>query len=60
MNFGEIIYSLPPFTRGIARKIESICKKIINAEAAVVFNKIYLEEDILLKYTIMKYITVPN
>jgi hypothetical protein len=53
MNFGEIIYSLPPFTRRIARKIESIWKKLINAEAVVVFNKICLEEDILTKYTDM-------
>jgi hypothetical protein len=39
MNFGEIIYSLPPFTRRIARKIESIWKKLINAEAAVDLKK---------------------
>lgn len=51
MNFGDIIYTLPPPTRRIARRIESIWKKLINAEAALSFNKICLEEDILPKYT---------
>jgi hypothetical protein len=47
MNCEKIIFILFPITRTIAQKIE--WGKIINAEAAVPFNKICLMEDILPK-----------
>jgi hypothetical protein len=33
-NFGQVIFQLPP----TIRKIESLSKRIINAEAAISFN----------------------
>jgi hypothetical protein len=53
INFPEIIFTQCPISRRIARKIELIGRKVINAEAAVSFNKICLEEDILAKYTVI-------
>ena len=51
MNFGEIISLLPPQTRGVVLRMESDWRKIINDEAAVSFNKIFLEEFILPNFT---------
>jgi hypothetical protein len=42
MNIGEIIFTLPPISRRIARMIKSIWKKIINTEAAISFNNIWV------------------
>ena len=52
MNLGEIIFILPPqiVDRSVVRRMESVWRKIINADAAVSFNKICLEEGVL-KYT---------
>jgi hypothetical protein len=47
VNFGQVIFKLPP----TIRRIESLSKKIISAEAAISFNKICLSEDILPNYT---------
>jgi hypothetical protein len=46
VNFGQVIFQLPTAIRRIDRRIESLSKKIINAEAAISFNKICLSEDI--------------
>ena len=42
MNFSEVIFILPPQTRSVVRRMESVWRKIINAEAAVSFNNIYI------------------
>jgi hypothetical protein len=47
VNFGQVIFQLPPTIRRIARRIQSLSKKIINAESAISFNKNCLWEDIL-------------
>jgi hypothetical protein len=41
-NFGQLIFELPATIRRIVRRIESLSKKIINAEAALSFNNIYI------------------
>jgi hypothetical protein len=51
VNFGQVIFQLPSTIRRIVRRIESLSKKIINAEAVISFNKICLSEDILPNYT---------
>ena len=51
MNSGEIIFILPSQIRSVLRRMESVLRKIINAEAALSLDKICLEEGILLKYT---------
>jgi hypothetical protein len=43
-NFGQLIFELPPTILRIVRKIESLSKKIINAEAAISFTKISLSD----------------
>jgi hypothetical protein len=50
-NVATAPFKLRPTIRRIVRKIESLLKKIINAEAAISFNKIRLLEDILPNYT---------
>jgi hypothetical protein len=42
VNFGQVIFQLPPTIRRGVRRIESLSKKIINAEAAISFNNIYM------------------
>jgi hypothetical protein len=39
-NFGQLIFELPPTIRRIVRRVESVSKKIINAEATISFNNI--------------------
>jgi hypothetical protein len=51
VNFGQVIFQLSPTIKRIVRKIESLSKKIINAGAAISFNKICLSDDILPNYT---------
>jgi hypothetical protein len=50
-NFGKLIFELPPTIRRMVWRVESLSKKIINAEAAISFKKICLSEDILSNYT---------
>ena len=51
MSLGQLLWELPPAYRNIARKVEQISKKVVNAEAAVDFNHICLREDLLPSYT---------
>ena len=48
MNFGEVIFILPPQIRSVVRRMESVWRKIINAEAAVSFNNIYIYQYLIL------------
>ena len=46
VNFSLILVQLPPTIRSIVRRIETLWKKIINAEAAIALNQIFLSKDI--------------
>ena len=50
-SFGNIVFSLPPTERKLARKIENLEKKIINAKLAVSFNRKCIQENLLPKFT---------
>ena len=51
VNFGHVMFQLPPSIRSVLRKTENLWKKIINAEDAISFNKVCLSEDILPNYS---------
>ena len=51
MSFGELIWNLSPPHRATVRRLEQISKKIVNTEAAVNFNHVCLQEDLLPIYT---------
>ena len=50
-SFGNIVFSLPPTEKKLARKIENLEKKIINAKFAVSFNRKCIQENLLPKFT---------
>jgi hypothetical protein len=59
LTFGQVIFQFPPTIRRIVRRIESLTKLTINAEAAISFKQVWLLEDILPNYTniyMMQYI----
>ena len=51
MNFGSLLFQLPPEERKVIRKIENISKKLINANFAVIFNEICSRENLLPTFT---------
>ena len=55
MSLGELLWDLSPDHRSRVRRLEQISKKVVNAEAAVDFNHVCLQEN-LLPSNIKKYI----
>ena len=51
MSLGQLLWDLSPTHRSIARRVEQLSKKVVNAEAAVNFNYTCLQEDLLPSYT---------
>ena len=50
MNFGNILYNLQDEERSSVRKIENISKKLITAQYAVIFNGVFIKENLLPNY----------
>ena len=50
-SFGNAVFPLSPTDRKLVRKIENLKKKIVNAEHAVLFNRICIQENLLPKFT---------
>ena len=51
MSFGEVLAGHETSTRALIRNIERTSRKITNAENAVAFNNICIENNLLPKYT---------
>ena len=51
MNFIQVIYKLPEHIKKIYRTIEKYENKLIRNKWSNIFNKTYLEEEILPNYT---------
>ena len=50
VNFGHILFQLPLSIQSFIRKLGNLWKRIINAKAAISFNKVCLSEEILPNY----------
>ena len=51
MDFGNLLFNLQCEERTSVRKVESLNKKLITSQLAVIFNKICIKENLLPKYT---------
>ena len=51
MSIGNLLFHLTPEQKLSFRKLESLLKKLSNAEYAVVFNNACLEENLLPRFT---------
>ena len=55
MNFGRLLRTVPQELRSLYRKLETTSKKLIRANWSITFNSVCLKENILPKYTRIRY-----